>query len=174
MPRAPARVGPSGTNHGEGSGDSPDVQLTVQGHTGAVKGQLQPPAGEAADQAAPAAWTQRLGPGDALELQLDGSVAKLLVGTGAAPVQIEIAAAGYVADEFFVATFVGARIGALVRLGEDYDHVRPIDLKLMVGAERDVTGFPTIALVGEPGGRRVRIEARGRATRVELAPLRED
>lgn len=41
----------------------------------------------------------------------------------------------------------------------------------MVGVERDVTGFPSIGLVGEPGDRGVRIAGRGCPTRVDLVPL---
>ena len=114
------------------------------------------------------------GSGESLQLQLDHQVAKLFVEGGAGQTQIEITPTGQASGEYFIATFDGPRIGALVRLNEDYDHVREIDLKLMVGAEHDVTGFPSIGLVGRPGSRRLRIADRGLATRLELAPFHAD
>ena len=106
--------------------------------------------------------------GDAVELTLTGAVAKLVIGTGAAPTQIEIAPVDHAAGEYFVATFEGPRIGALVRLNEDYNEVRKIDLLLMVGVERDVAAFPRISLMGDAGNRRVRIAGRGVPTRVHV------
>lgn len=107
-------------------------------------------------------------PGDGLELKLEGAIAKLVIGAQGAQTQIEISPVGYVAEEYFVATFEGPRIGALVRLNEHYRHVQDTDLLLMVGTECEVTGFPRIALVGEPGSRTLRIACRELPTRVEL------
>lgn len=110
-------------------------------------------------------------PATGVELKLDGAVAKLSIGSGPAQTEIEISPAGYVRGEYFVATFDGARIGALVRLNDRYERVSETDLKLMVGVERDVSAYPSIRLVGGSGQRRVRIVARGLETRVALEPF---
>jgi len=94
--------------------------------------------------------------------------AKLTVGEGDESVEIEVSPTAPLPGDYFVGTFDGPRITALVQLSEDYELVQEIDLVHMVEAEQDVSGFPRIAVVGEAGARQLVVIGGGEPARLEL------
>lgn len=110
-------------------------------------------------------------PGAAVQVDLSRRAATLVVGQAGAAIEIEITPTGPLPGDYFVGRFRGARIVALVRLGEDYDTVRTTDLVHLVEAEHDVRDFPRIAAVGPDGARRLRVVGGGAPARLKLYPL---
>ena len=106
--------------------------------------------------------------GAMIHVELDGRWGKLVVGEGEGKVEIEVSPTGPLPGDYFVGTFDGSRMTALVQLSEDYELVQEIDLVHMVEAERDVSGFPCIAVVGEDGARRLVVVGGGTPARLEL------
>lgn len=97
--------------------------------------------------------------------------ATLVVGESEASVEIEVTPTGPFPGDYFVGTFDGPRMTALVHLGEDYDVVQKIDLIHMVEAQQDVGDFPCIAVVGSEEERRLVVVGGGVPARLELYPL---
>jgi hypothetical protein len=112
-------------------------------------------------------------PGATVGVDLTDKAATLLVGQPDEQVEIEITPTGPLPGDYFVGTFKGGRIIAVVRLGEDYDTVQETDLIHMVEAERDVGDFPRIAVVTADGTRRLQVIGRGAPARLELQALPE-
>jgi hypothetical protein len=108
--------------------------------------------------------------GAMVHADLDGKTARIVVGEGQESVVIEVAPTGPLPGDYFVGTFDGPRITALVQLSEDYELVQEIDMIHMVEAQREVSDFPRIAVVGEHGARRLVVLGGGAPTSLELHP----
>jgi hypothetical protein len=106
--------------------------------------------------------------GTTIRADLTSAGAKLTVGQAGERTEIEITPTGALPGDYFVGTFRGPRIVALVRLSEEYDSVQEADLLAMVEAEKSVAGFPSIGVVETDGVKRLQVVGGGAPARLEL------
>jgi hypothetical protein len=111
--------------------------------------------------------------GATVRIDLTGRAATLNVGAAGQTTAIEITPTGPLPGDYFVGTFNGPRIVALVRLSDDYDRVEQIDLIHMVEAEKDVGDFPAIGVVEADGAKQLQVVGGGAPARLEVHPLPE-